>query len=69
MAKTQVYLRAEELAALHELAEESGQSVAELIRQAIRGLWLKPEQHGLVGLWDSPPPRTSVAHDCICDEA
>jgi len=68
MTKTQVYLRPEELAALHELAEESGQSVAELVRQAIRRVWLKPERHGLVGLWDGPAPRTSVEHDSIYDE-
>jgi hypothetical protein len=68
MTKTQVYLRDEELAALHQLADETGQSVAELIRQAIRRVWLKPEQHGLVGLWDGPSLRTSVEHDSIYDE-
>jgi len=68
MTKTQVYLRDEKLAALHELARETGQSVAELIRQAIRRVWLKSAQHGLVGLWDGPALRTSVEHDSIYDE-
>ena len=65
--KTQVYLREEELAALHEAAERSGRSVAELVREAIRRVWLRPAADGPVGLWDGAPGRTSVEHDSIYD--
>jgi hypothetical protein len=68
MIKTQVYLREEELAALHEAAERSGRSVADLIREAIRQTWLRPAASGPVGLWDGTPRRTSVEHDSIYDE-
>lgn len=67
MIRTQVYLREEELAALHEAAERSGRSVAELVREAIRRAWLRPAADGPVGLWDGVPGRTSVEHDSIYD--
>jgi len=67
MIKTQVYLREEELAALHEAAERSGRSVAEMVREAIRQVWLRPDAAGPVGLWDGAPRRTSVEHDSIYD--
>ncbi len=69
MIKTQVYLREEELAALHEAAERSGRSVAELVREAIRRVWLRPDADGPVGLWEGAPGRTSVEHDSIYDES
>jgi len=65
--KMQIYLRDEELAALHEAAERSGRSVAELVRDAIRRVWLRPDADGPVGLWDGRPGRTSVEHDSICE--
>jgi len=68
MIKTQVYLREEELKALHDVAERSGRSVADLVREAIRKVWLRPEGNGPVGLWDGPPRRASVDHDSIYDE-
>jgi len=68
MTKTQVYLREDELAALHALAGETGQSVAELIRQAIRRVWLKPDGQGVVDLWDGPTAAASLDHDTIYDE-
>ena len=67
MVKTQIYLREEELSALHEAAKRSGKSVAELVRQAIRRVWLRPPARGPVGLWDGKPRRTSVEHDTIYD--
>lgn len=68
MTKTQVYLRDEELKALHKVAKRSGRSLAELIREAIRRVWLRPEGDGPVGLWDGAPRRTSVEHDTVHDE-
>jgi hypothetical protein len=67
MVKTQVYLREEELAALHEAAARSGRSVAELVREAIRKLVLKPQAEGPVGIWEGKPRRTSIEHDSIYD--
>jgi Ribbon-helix-helix protein, copG family len=68
MVKTQVYLRAEELRALHRVAERSGRSVADLVREAIRRVWLRPPSRGPVALWDGTPAHTSVEHDRIYDE-
>jgi hypothetical protein len=68
MVTTQVYLREEELEALLGVAERSGRSVAELVREAIRRVWLRPATHGPVALWDGSPARTSVDHDHIHDE-
>lgn len=68
MTKTQVYLREEELAALHEAAKRSGKSMAELVRDAIRQVWLRPESRGPVALWDGEPRRTAADHDTVYDE-
>ena len=68
MVKTQVYLRAEELDALHAKARRSGRSVAELVREAIRRTWLRPEGLGPVAIWDGTPAHTSADHDRIYDE-
>jgi hypothetical protein len=68
MTKTQVYLRDEELEALHGVAARSGRSVADLVREAVRRVWLRPETDGPVALWDGPPKRASVDHDHIYDE-
>lgn len=68
MEKTQVYLPKEELAALREIAARSGRSVAELVREAIRAVVLKPRTTGPVGIWDGEPRRTSMEHDSVHDE-
>ena len=68
MEKTQVYLRKEELEALRKAAALSGRSVAELVRDAIRKVVLKPQAEGPVAIWDGEPRRTSVDHDSIYDE-
>jgi hypothetical protein len=67
MVKTQVYLGPEELDALHQVAARSDRSVADLIREAIRRVWLRPAREGPVGLWNGEPKRTSVDHDSIYD--
>ncbi|MCB1055629.1 MAG: ribbon-helix-helix protein, CopG family [Acidobacteria bacterium] len=68
MVKTQVYFQAEELEALHTAADRSGRSVADLVRQAVREVWLRPEVRGPVGLWDGELRFTSADHDSIYDE-
>ncbi len=68
MVKTQVYLRDEELEALRALAERSGRSLADLVREAIRRVWLAPEIEGPVAIWDGAPTATSVDHDRIYDK-
>lgn len=68
MTKTQVYLRQEELDALHAVAERSGRSVADLVREAVRRVWLRDEAAGPVAVWDGPVARTSDDHDHIYDK-
>lgn len=68
MVKTQVYLRKEELDALRKAAARSGRSVAELVRDAIRKVVLKPQTAGPVAIWDGEPRRTSIEHDSVYDE-
>jgi hypothetical protein len=68
MVKTQIYLREEELEALRVAAMRSGRSVAELVRDAIRKVILKPERNGPVAIWDGEPKRTSLEHDSIHDD-
>ena len=63
MTKTHVYLRDEELEALREAAKRTGRSVAELVRDAVRQVWLRPQSQGPVALWDGEPRRTSMDHD------
>ena len=68
MEKIQVYLSHEELDALRKAAARSGRSVAELIRDAIRKVVLKPQAEGPVAIWDGEPKRASVEHDSVHDE-
>ena len=68
MEKTQIYLRKEELAALRQAAARSGRSVAEVVRDAIRRVVLRPSCAGPVALWDGAPKRTSMEHDSVHDE-
>jgi Ribbon-helix-helix protein, copG family len=68
MEKTQVYLRKEELEALRAAAARSGRSVADVIRDAIRKVVLKPAAEGPIAIWDGEPRHTSVEHDTVYDE-
>jgi len=68
MEKTQVYLPKEDLDALRKAAARSGRSVADLVREAVRKVVLKPPSAGPVALWDGEPKRTSVDHDSVHDE-
>lgn len=67
MVKTQVYLREGELEQLRATARRSGRSVAELVREAVRRVWIRPGGDGPVALWDGELSRTSVEHDTIYD--
>lgn len=68
MEKTQVYLRKEELDGLRRAAARSGRSIADLIREAIRRMVLRPNATGPVALWDGELKRTSIEHDSVHDE-
>jgi hypothetical protein len=68
MVKTQIYFPEEDLEALHRAAKLTGKSVAELVRDAVRRVWLRPAASGPVGLWDGPVGRRAVDHDSIYDE-
>jgi len=68
MEKTQVYLRKEELEALRKTAARTGRSVADLVREAIRTVVLKPQAVGPVAIWDGEPKRTSIDHDSVHDD-
>jgi len=69
MTKTQVYFRDEELEALHGAAQRSGRSVADLVREAVRRVWVRPTRaDGPVALWDGEPKRSAADHDSIYDE-
>ena len=67
MEKTQVYLPKEDLKALRAAAARSGRSVAEVVRDAIRQVVLKPQRLGPVAIWDGEPRRSSAEHDSIYD--
>jgi hypothetical protein len=68
MVKTQVYLPAEDLAALREVAARSGRSVSHIIREAIRNQVLKPRARGPIALWDGEPKCASLNHNNVHDE-
>jgi hypothetical protein len=68
MEKTQVQLRKEELAAVRAAAARSGRSIADVIRDAIRKVVLKPQREDPVAIWDGQPRRSSMEHDSAHDE-
>ena len=41
---------------------------AELVRDAIRKVVLKPQATGPVAIWDGKPKRSSMEHDSVHDE-
>jgi len=53
---------------LRKAAARSGRSVAELIRDGIRKVVLKPQVAGPVANWDGEPKRASAEHDSVHDE-
>ena len=68
MEKTQIDFGKEELNALREAAARSGRSIAELVRDAVRKVVLKPPAAGPVAIWNGKPKRASVEHDSVHDK-
>lgn len=68
MVKTQVYLPAAELRALHRVAKERKTKVAELVREAVRATWLRSPPTGPVALFDGEIHSSSADHDAAFDE-
>lgn len=68
MIKTQVYLPEEELRQLHRIAKQNKRAVADLVRDAIRKVWLKAPPQGPVGLSHGELRGTSMDHDAAFDE-
>ena len=68
MVKTQIYLPAAELAALHRVAKAKKRRVADLVREAIREKYLRPAASGPVALWSGPFTGSSSDHDSAFDE-
>ena len=58
----------EGLEALRSIARRIGCSGADVIGEAVRRVWLRPDLSGPVSLWDGTPTRTSVEHDAIYDQ-
>jgi len=68
MVKTQVYLPAAELKALHRVARRKRKPVAELVREAVRLVWLTPAPTGPVALFDGEIRGSSAEHDAAFDD-
>ncbi|MBI5507145.1 MAG: ribbon-helix-helix protein, CopG family [Deltaproteobacteria bacterium] len=68
MSKTQVYLPKDELAALHRLARKKKRRMADMVREAVRTVWLNPPPAGPVALADGELSATSAEHDAAFDE-
>lgn len=49
-------------------AARSGCTVAQLVRDAIRKVVLKPQAAGPVAIWNGEPGRTSIEHDSVHDK-
>jgi metal-responsive CopG/Arc/MetJ family transcriptional regulator len=68
MVRTQIYLPEEELKELHKVAKRQGKSVAQIVRSAVRKVWLTPSANSIVGLAESTKSLTSDDHDAIYDD-
>ena len=54
--------------ALRKADARSGRVVADLVRDAIRKILLKPQAIGRIAILDGEPKRASIEHDSIHDE-
>jgi hypothetical protein len=53
---------------MRKAAARTGRSIAELIRDPVRKVVLKPHAIGPVAIWDGEPKRASLDHDAVHDE-
>ena len=63
MVRLQISLQEEDPNLLRHTAARSGQSVADLVREALRRVLLRPTAAGPVALWDGIPGHASIDHD------
>jgi len=68
MVKTQVYLPAEDLKALHRLARRKKRPLADLVREAVRNVWLRQEPKGPVAIFAGELTAQSAEHDSAFDK-
>lgn len=68
MVRFQFRLREEERDQLRLLARQSGASVAELVREAVRRTWARSGQGGPVAIWDGEASQSAVQHDALYDD-
>ena len=63
MGRIRISLPDEDLHLLRHTALRSGWRVTDLVRDAIRRVWLRPTAAGPVALWDGIPGHASIDHD------
>jgi len=68
MVKVQVYLPAAELRALHVVARRQKRRVADLVREAVRQVWLRENPSGPIALWDGLFAGSSMDPAAAFDE-
>lgn len=68
MIKTQVYFDEQDLKALRRVAKRRRRAMADMIRDAVRTVWLQHAARGPVDLWTGPLNGGSVDHDAAFDE-
>ncbi|MDE0109152.1 MAG: ribbon-helix-helix domain-containing protein [Bryobacterales bacterium] len=67
VTKTAVCFPDEDLETLRSVGRRTGRSVPDLVREAVRRVWLSADSNGPVALWDGTPTKTPVEHDAIYD--
>ena len=65
MVRLQISLQEKDPNLLRHTAVRSGQSVADLVREAVRRVWLWPTASGSVALWDGIPGHALINHNVI----
>lgn len=68
MVKTQVYMPEGELRELNRLARQKGRRMADLVREAVRRVWLEKPLNGPVALSNGQLRGTSAEHDAAFDD-
>ena len=68
MTTIQVNFPDEDPVTLPSLAKRTGRRVEDLVREAVRRVWLGPEARSPIALWDRTPTKTSLEHDATYDE-